>query len=208
LQWIETFRDGEIFWDIGANVGLYSLYAAFKGHAVLAFEPSPTNYHLLCRNIEINQKSQSLSAYCIAFSDHTRLGSLHMASSQIGAALNSFGEVDGLQHGSSSTLWSQATLGFCIDDFIELFDPPFPSHIKIDVDGIEGKIVTGARKTMNDRRLRSVLVELDRKEKIPCNAILDVFKRSSFEWVNEAGFHRPNNRRGFDIYNAIFVRST
>ncbi len=51
LEWIETFQDTEILWDIGSNVGVYSLYAAMKGHSVLAFEPSPSNYYLLSRNI-------------------------------------------------------------------------------------------------------------------------------------------------------------
>jgi hypothetical protein len=40
IAWIDTFADGDVQRDIGANVGVYSLYAALRGHEVLSFEPS------------------------------------------------------------------------------------------------------------------------------------------------------------------------
>src|SRR5881394_2354315 len=40
LEWIDDFRKGEVFWDVGANVGVFSLYAAFRHATVYAFEPS------------------------------------------------------------------------------------------------------------------------------------------------------------------------
>ena len=60
IEWINGFNKTDIFWDIGANVGVYSLYAALRGLSVLAFEPSPSNYYLLSRNIEINKRSCQL----------------------------------------------------------------------------------------------------------------------------------------------------
>ena len=46
IEWINTFSDKDVFWDIGANVGVYTLYAALRNIAVLSFEPSPSNYYL------------------------------------------------------------------------------------------------------------------------------------------------------------------
>ena len=42
LDWIDTFSDGSIFWDIGANIGLYSIYAGktIKDIKIYSFEPS------------------------------------------------------------------------------------------------------------------------------------------------------------------------
>lgn len=71
IEWINTFSQTDTFWDIGSNVGMYSLYAALKGLLVLSFEPSPSNYYLLNRNIEINKMDDKISAYCIAFNDTT-----------------------------------------------------------------------------------------------------------------------------------------
>ena len=55
IQWIDGFKDGVVLWDIGANVGVYALYAAIRRKAsVLAFEPSAPNFHVLSRNIHLN----------------------------------------------------------------------------------------------------------------------------------------------------------
>ena len=52
-------------------------------------------------------------------------------------------------------------IGFTIDEFVRGFDPKFSTYVKIDVDGIENKIVEGGRKTLADSRLKSILVELN-----------------------------------------------
>ena len=52
LDWIDSFDDKSVFWDIGANVGIYSIYAAKKKSCnVVAFEPSVFNLEALARNI-------------------------------------------------------------------------------------------------------------------------------------------------------------
>ena len=46
---------GSVFWDVGANVGVYTLYAARRGDTrVVAFEPAAVNYFVLSANCEIN----------------------------------------------------------------------------------------------------------------------------------------------------------
>ena len=58
LEWIDNFEKKEnlIFWDIGANIGLYSIYNALKNEnsSTISFEPSSSNYRILSRNISIN----------------------------------------------------------------------------------------------------------------------------------------------------------
>jgi len=55
LSWIDTFERNAVFWDIGANIGLYSCYAAKSTDCkVYAFEPSIFNLELLGRNISLN----------------------------------------------------------------------------------------------------------------------------------------------------------
>ena len=52
LAWIDTFKDGETLYDIGANVGMYTIYAAVMRKAnVYAFEPEALNYAELNKNI-------------------------------------------------------------------------------------------------------------------------------------------------------------
>ena len=58
LKWIDSFQEKEnlIFWDIGANIGLYSIYNSLKypKSTTIAFEPSSSNLRVLTRNISIN----------------------------------------------------------------------------------------------------------------------------------------------------------
>lgn len=69
LAWIDGFEFGDALWDIGANIGCYSLYAAHrKGLKVCAFEPSPVNFWLLATNLVMNDFGDSMVAYPFALS--------------------------------------------------------------------------------------------------------------------------------------------
>ena len=187
IQWIDGFEERSVFWDIGANVGVYSLFAAIqKRVSVLAFEPSAANFHVLSRNIHLNQLGDRATAYCIAFSDRSQLGMLNMASASMGTAVNQFG-----RSGEMSRYWdgqtvasSHGMIGFTIDDFIAQFDPPFPNYLKIDVDGLEPQILQGARTALYDRRLRSLLVELNVKHESQNRSTLSLLEQAGFRFVS------------------------
>lgn len=164
IEWIDKFEEDAVFWDIGANVGVYSLYAGVRrGVRVLSFEPSAANFHVLSRNIQLNRLCDRVTAYSIALSAQTQLGVLNMASASMGASLSQFG-----RRGESSRYWDDQTepvvqgmVGFSIDDFIARFNPWFPNYLKMDVDGLELPILEGARDTLRDPRLKSLIVELN-----------------------------------------------
>lgn len=162
IEWIDRFEKNEVFYDVGANIGVYTLYAAINRQTrVLAFEPAAANYFLLNRNIELNNVADKISAYCLAFNDQDAISEMHMRNTDFGSALSSFGEpIDDKGRGYTPQ-FKQGALGFSIDSFIETFKPPFPNHLKVDVDGLEGKIIEGARKTLANERLKSLSIELD-----------------------------------------------
>ena len=65
IKWINVFDKNKkiIFWDIGANIGLFSIYSAQKHEGnikVIAFEPSSSNLRVLTRNISINNFSDKI----------------------------------------------------------------------------------------------------------------------------------------------------
>jgi FkbM family methyltransferase len=163
IRWIDTMEKDSVFWDIGANVGVFSLYAACTRRlSVLAFEPSAPNFHSLARNVNLNQYGDRISAYCLALSGRTQLGTLNLASLAMGASMSEFGERGQLSKWleRESGVGCHGMVGFTIDDFIARFHPPFPNYIKIDVDGIEPAIIEGATRTLRDPRLKSLIVEL------------------------------------------------
>jgi FkbM family methyltransferase len=155
IGWIDTFDQGDVFWDVGANIGIYSLYATtIRGVETLAFEPASFNYALLCDNAHLNNLNGRIAPYNLAFSAQTRLGRLKLDDDEPGIA---FATVEERSEGRLE----EAVLVFSVDDFIARFSPPFPTHIKIDVDGSEEQILEGATRTFADLRLKSLLIEVD-----------------------------------------------
>ena len=51
LNWISSFDPGDNLLDIGANIGIYSPFAAARNHKVISLEPDALNYALLNLNI-------------------------------------------------------------------------------------------------------------------------------------------------------------
>ena len=209
IEWIDSFEDNSEFWDVGANVGVYSLYAAKKKIKVTAFEPSASNYYILTKNIEINKFDNQIFSFCLAFSNNTNFGYLNMVDTQLGSALHLFGEKKeklNIVSSISNVTFQQKVLGFKIDDLINLFSPKFPNYIKIDVDGIEDKIIEGAEKTLKDSRLKSVLIELDTRDTEYCQRVTSAMDRAGIKLVKKV---TPNISRQSDFYpicNHIFSR--
>lgn len=207
LEWIDGFDQGSVIWDIGANVGVYTLYAAKAGRGkILSFEPSAANYYLLNKNVEVNRLDDRVQAYCLAFSHERRLDQLYMPSTVLGGALNSFSESVDWKGKSFEASFQQGMIGLSVDEFIQLFDPPFPNHIKLDVDGLEDKIVLGATQTLADPRVRSVLVELDTDREEYCRGVIDVMERSGLKLVARKHAEMFDQGEFAASYNHIFVR--
>ena len=152
-------RTDEVLWDVGANTGIYALYAAkVRGVRVLAFEPSAATYALLVRNIELNGLSGLVDAYCLAFDAKTRLDYLHMAHTEGGHSMHAFGQKE-TSLGAIDAVFRQSVAGFTIDAFSELFAPPPPANILLDVDSIELAVLQGAARTLANH-VRTVMVEI------------------------------------------------
>jgi FkbM family methyltransferase len=186
IQWIDRFEPSDVFWDVGANVGVFSLYAARqRGVQVLAFEPSADNYMVLCKNIEMNALERRIVPYCIALAGSTVLGVLNLSSRQIGAALHQFGERGEISRycNGASTTSAQGMVGFTIDDFILQFRPSFPTHLKLDVDGLESQILQGARQTLHDPRLQSIMAELSVSDQAEHNQTIARLADAGFDLV-------------------------
>jgi FkbM family methyltransferase len=171
LEWIDSFPPDACLWDIGANIGAFSMYAALKPETkVLAFEPSGSSFATLTKNIEVNGLDERVSAYCIAFSGITELNVLNMAQTEAGHSMHGFGTNLNAFEETIDTRFRQAAIGFAMDDFVKTFTPTLPTHLKIDVDGIEADILRGAENTLKEPSVQSVLVEIMGDPESPRNA--------------------------------------
>jgi FkbM family methyltransferase len=99
-DWVRGFEPGEVFYDVGANTGLFSLMAGrLHGAAVptYAFEPSYSSYEALVRNVLVNGLSASVHPLPLALYSETGLKPLHYRSLEAGAAKHGR-EPDGARH--------------------------------------------------------------------------------------------------------------
>ena len=159
LRWIESFARGAILWDIGANIGLYSIYAAkVRNCKVLAFEPSVFCLEFLARNIWLNQLHEQVTIVPNPLCDTSKANTLTLNSRDWGESSNSFGTTFDQDGKEIEASFEYKILGTTIDESISKLNLPAPQHIKIDVDGIEPLILAGGTQTL--MQVESVSVEV------------------------------------------------
>jgi len=160
LSWIDGFTKNSNFWDVGANVGLYTCYAAKSKHCrVFAFEPSVFNLEILARNIYINNLSDKVSIVTFPLSNDISFSNFKMTSLDYGSALSSFRENYGQDGKPLGQIFSFNTIGISADQAIDVLNIPPPDYIKIDVDGIESLILEGGVNLL--RNVKEVLIEIN-----------------------------------------------
>ena len=160
LEWIDSIPEGSVLWDIGANIGLYAIYAAkVRNCRVYGFEPSVFNLELLARNICLNSLQHQITIIPVALSDQLGVSLFKMTTTEWGGALSSFGQ-DFDQNGTPlKDIFEYQTLGISMCDAVSLFNIPQPDYIKIDVDGIEHFILRGGSNVLV--KVKGVLIEIN-----------------------------------------------
>jgi len=162
--WIRNFPDGAVFFDIGANVGIFSVLAASCTDAeIFAFEPHFASYHALVRTVIENALQDRLKPFPLALCDKQGFGSFFVADSSAGKSLNQFGEPNENYRTPGTDFLELTAISSTVDAFVTMTGT-VPTHIKIDVDGLELAILKGATKTLANTNVASVLVELEGEE--------------------------------------------
>ncbi len=176
LDWLAGLSASDVLFDVGANVGTYSIVAAkIYGSKVFAFEPESKNYATLNRNIISNQCANLVTAYNLAIMDKMVVDELNISYVTTGAALNAFGdplrvpEAEGLDKTQLETFQPQHRQGcvaFAIDDLIAR-GLPTPTFLKIDVDNFEDRVLAGAQQLLASAPKLTILVETS--EELPAH---------------------------------------
>jgi FkbM family methyltransferase len=159
VQWIEeSMRAGDVLYDVGANIGSYTLIAAAQPAErlrVVAVEPGYASYAALCDNVALNGFGDTVTPLPVVLSDRTGLADLSYRSVEPGAA-------EHLPEPDGPAAYRQPVLSFRLDDLVSQIGLPAPTLLKIDVDGAEAPVLAGAPLTLASPGLRSVLVEVRR----------------------------------------------
>ena len=202
INWIKKFEKNKkiVFWDIGANIGNYSIFSVAHNNKVkvFAFEPSLSNLKVLGRNISINNFEKKISIIQLPLNNtENKLDLMQESSFEEGGSFNTFG----VNYNSDSFSDKKTKLkklisknkykvfGTSLDNLVKNKVIEIPDYIKIDVDGIEHLVLEGAKNLLRSKKIKSILIELypDFKEQYSiCNKIL---KYHNFKLVSKLGYN-------------------
>ena len=184
LQWIEGFAEGSVLWDVGANVGLYSIFAArIRGCKVVAFEPSIFNLECLGRNLVLNEVADRVIVCPLPLHLKTGVDALKYTSTELGGALSTYGESFGFDGRPIDSEFSIKTLGIKLDEVGAVFPIPLPDYIKLDVDGIEHLILKGGNSLLS--RPKGILVEVNDAFSLQAEQVSNLLTAAGFRLIGK-----------------------
>ena len=213
IKWIDSFekKDGLIFWDIGANIGIYSIYNSLKNHKskTIAFEPSSSNLRVLTRNISINNLEQNIKVVPIPLTNKENIFQQMKETEFIeGGSQNTYGEKFNFEGKEFKSKMKYNLLGTTMNYFIENSILDIPDYIKIDVDGIEHLIIEGGDKFLNNEKIKSISIEINENFKEHYDKILNFMEQNKFKILRKA--HNEDllsNKSKFSkTYNYLFIK--
>ena len=120
IKWIESFDNDMVFWDVGANIGIFSCFAAKEKRArTFAFEPSMFNLEVLSKNIFYNNLSKNIVIIPISLNDKTKIDDFNMSNPKVGGAQSSFSQSISEEGKIFYPVFSYKTLGLTGNDFVK-----------------------------------------------------------------------------------------
>ena len=213
LEWIDSFekKDKIIFWDIGANIGLYSIYSVLRNENVstISFEPSTSNLRVLSRNISINNLENKIKILSAPLSNkENQFLTMNEGDFVEGGALNTFGENYDFAGELFDSKMKYKILGTTIKNLLDNNILEIPNYIKIDVDGIEHLILEGAGKYLKDKRIKSLSIEINEDFKEQYKKVIEIMDQNEFKLL-----HKKHNDEMFNesekfskVFNYVFIR--
>ena len=205
LKWVDSFKPNSVFLDVGANIGVYSLYAAANQNKihVYAFEPSFFNLIELIKNINLNKFQNKINVIPNPLFSDNKVSTFTQSKPDAGEAHSSFA-VDYGDDGKKLAKNSYySTLGLNIDFLVINKLIEFPNYIKIDVDGIEELILLGAQRTLANNKCYEVLIESNKAMKKQSLQIKKIMTKLGYRLkeISDIGDKRNQN-----IINQIWAK--
>lgn len=182
----QMLAPGEHFWDIGANIGYFSLMAAAALHhtgQVVAFEPGQTAYRRIQENIALNHFS-NIQAVNLAASNSAGEAKLYLAREIADTGAN-------LYQGAEGRGEFEIIQTITLDAFLSQEHLPPPHFIKVDVEGAELAVLQGAAQML---ATAAPLLLLEMEEKNLRAAGTD--KAAVQEWLEPLGYRAVCLRKG------------
>jgi len=188
-------RKGWIILDIGAHVGLYSIWASRKvGEAgfVVAFEPNPVAFMWLINNIELNKVS-NIKALPFALGDKLEKKTIYVAENNLGVSSLIKNHVlhnpSGKDTIFSSNVVQVLTLDYLLEKSPRIIGKPLQivDLAKIDVEGYEMNVLRGAKKVLEEGLIKRFIIEVH-KDQVSTEDIVNFLSTYGYKVDTVVGF--------------------
>lgn len=210
LDWLNSMEKifsakNFVFYDIGANVGIYSLYLAAINNkcSIYSFEPESSNYFTLNANIHANSFN-NIKPSLIALSSESSFSDLHVSIFESGAGAAALD--DDYKHTIHKSIHKQSIYKTSLDDLVNDRYFKFPNFIKIDVDGHELEIISGAQKVLLDSRLKGLIIEYEYSCESDKQKFIKDISLYGFQLQLESNWVDTSSVSSVSIQNFIFSR--
>lgn len=210
-DWLRNnLKRGDVFYDVGANIGLYSVFAGRLGLEdlrVVAFEPHAENFSRLCRNIQLNRLSDVILPISAALNDQDGWFSFSYSSWEAASSASQLGDLIG----GRPPQFRELKVGCTLDNLVEGGWLPAPNVVKMDVDGREPNIVRGMTRLLSrPERPRGMQIEIQKGDSggvIPLMQTLGYVLRGTH--LTAGGARKLARGRSMNeiAYNAVFEPS-
>jgi len=161
IVWLESFSDGQTLFDVGANIGIYALYMGclYLNSKIYAFEPHKANFIRLVENAALNEYT-NIYTYMLAISNVKTKEAFYMPDDKEGSTGGQIGQSIDEYGNHFKVVSKRMAFTISLDEFCALHKLQ-PDHIKIDIDGLEHKVVEGMQNILKENYLKSVLIEVN-----------------------------------------------
>ena len=147
---LHFLREQDHFFDIGANVGSYSILAnAHVGAKTSSFEPLPATVELLKNNKAINGNNETWKIEILAIGD--KENTLWFTSDR--DTMNQI--VNETYEGRKIKVDVVSLDSYCKEN------ETTPTFIKIDAEGFDENVIIGGERTLEDSNLKAIIIESD-----------------------------------------------
>lgn len=208
-RFISEIPHGSTLWDIGSNIGVFGILAAQRGVRTVCFEPLASNYFVLSKNVELNPSIlDRVVIVPLALSDKSGVEVLYCPATEAGYSGVQFGRATderGEEIGQRAKLNVLGISGSAVSEILPLRFR-YPTHVKLDVDGIELEILQGLGSLLSCAYLRAVLVEVNLGHEESFSAISQLLNENGLFNCSEDREKTVLGKSNLLCFNYIFRR--
>ena len=205
LAWLKN-NPGLDLVDIGANVGIYSLYFAkiSENSQIYSFEPDASSFTSLVKNISTNSTS-NIKAFCIAIGSKKGFYEMNFYDFAAGAGAGSIDSEYIFTNAKDKKKYVQQTFCETLDNCSEELIFTENCLVKIDVDGPEYEIIKSGKNFLSSNKVKSVMIEINSKNEIDKHKIFGLMQSYGYKKIYQGNW--IDKYKEYEISNFFFFKS-